>query len=67
MLGQKLQSVFVLYFIGLFAFALYFRKNVDNTRERRFLQWLSFISLLLIVFLYQNFYLLNRIRSYIIR
>jgi len=66
LLGQKIQSVFVLYFLGLFAFALYYKKSEDNTREHRFLQWLSFIALLLIVFLYQNYYLLNRIRSYFI-
>ena len=66
LLAQRLQSIFVLYFITIFTVAFYYRNEEDTGREKRIIQWVSFVALLMVVVLYQYWYLLTRFRSFFI-
>ncbi|MBN2787143.1 MAG: EpsG family protein [Paludibacteraceae bacterium] len=62
MFGRKLQVILLLYFI-LISSVAYFSEKYSKIKQ---MQWVVFFGFIVIVFLYQYFYLLVRIRSYFI-
>lgn len=61
-LERKIQVIFILYFIAIFIISL----NMDKIRSypMKKLQWVVFAGFVVVVLLFQYYYLLNRIRSY---
>ncbi len=63
LLSKKIQVIVVIYLFSIVAIMLY--SNFDNkNREQRIIRMLVFLSFVIIVVLYQQHFLLNRLRSY---
>ncbi len=62
-LERKIQVVFLTYFITISLIGIYQNRNSSQKTDIK-LQWVVFVGLFIIVFFYQYYYLLNRLRSY---
>lgn len=63
-LGRQIQTVFFVYIIYIVSILMFRKFQPDNVRYEKQFQWIVLAGTVLIVFLYQYYYLLNRLRSY---
>lgn len=59
-LGKNLQTIFPIYFLSILCLAYYSKFTTHHKRSH----WMMWICIAVIVFLYQYWYLLNRLRSF---
>ncbi|MGN0186200.1 MAG: EpsG family protein [Paludibacteraceae bacterium] len=59
-LGKNLQTIFPIYFLGILCLAYYSNFTANDKHSH----WMMWICIAVIVFVYQYWYLLNRLRSF---
>ncbi len=62
LLGKRFQVVFLIYFGAVFCLAYYGKFDPKNAKTH----WLIWCCVCVVIVLYQNYYLLDRMRSYIV-
>lgn len=62
LLGKKFQTIIGIYLLLIIIVAYHHKINFENKK----IEWFIFASILMLIVLYQQYYILNRIRSYFI-
>lgn len=65
-LGRQFQSVFFIYIVYIVSVLMFRKFQPNNLQYERQFQWIVLTGVILVVFLYQYYYLLNRLRSYLL-